>query len=262
MNCRLVVKWTVRPRSRDVRQKREQMRGVTIRLATFSIAARDSGSGFLGTAVSTKVPAVGSLCPFIRHGVGAVCTQAWVNPSLGPRILERIALSQSADQALRTVMTDETDREIRQVGVVDAAGHSAAFTGQGTDAWAGHQNGPDYSVQGNMLVSAETITAMAKVFETTTGMDLAERLMRVLEAGQAAGGDRRGKQSAALLVRGPEVYPLVDLRVDEHPDPVAELRRIFEVAKRELFPFIAALPTRERPAGDFARVRAAMAPKS
>lgn len=235
---------------------------MTIRLATFSIAARDASSGLLGTAVSTKVPAVGSLCPFIRHGVGAVCTQAWVNPSLGPRILDRIALSQSAEQALRGVMDGETDREIRQVGVVDALGRSAAFTGQGTDAWAGHQCGPDYSVQGNMLVSAETIAAMAATFESSTTFDLAERLMRVLEAGQEAGGDRRGKQSAALLVRGPEVYPLVDLRVDEHPEPVAELRRIFEVAKRELFPFIAALPTRERPAGDFARIRAAIAPKS
>ncbi len=159
-------------------------------------------------------------------------------------------------------MAGEIDCEIRQVGVVDASGRAAAFTGNATDAWAGHRTGANYSVQGNMLVGGATIDAMAKSFEGTVGLDLAERMMRVLEAGQAAGGDRRGRQSAALLVRGPEVYPLVDLRVDEHPDPVAELRRIFEVAKRELFPFISALPTKERPAGDFARVRAAMVPKS
>lgn len=234
---------------------------MAIRLATFSIAARDASSGLLGTAVSTKVPAVGSLCPFIRHGVGALCTQAWVNPSLGPRILDRIAAGETAADALQHEIETEIDRDIRQVGVVDAAGRSAAFTGAATDAWTGHRLGPDYSVQGNMLVGAATIDAMARSFEGSAGLDLAERVLRALEAGQAAGGDRRGRQSAALLVRGPEVYPLVDLRVDEHLDPVAELRRIFEVAKRELFPFIAALPSRERPAGDFARIRAAIAPK-
>lgn len=234
---------------------------MAIRLATFSIAARDEITGLLGIAVSTKVPAVGSLCPFIRHGVGAVCTQAWVNPSLGPRILDRLAEGASAADALDDVMTREVDRDIRQVGVVDAAGRAAAFTGSATDPWTGHRVGENYSVQGNMLVGAETIEAMAASFERSAALDLGERLMRALEAGQAAGGDRRGRQSAALLVRGPEVYPLVDLRVDEHTDPVAELRRVFEVAKRELFPFIAALPSRERPAGDFARIRAAIAPK-
>lgn len=235
---------------------------MAVKLATFSIAARAPETGFFGTAVSTKVPAVGSLCPFIRHNVGAVCTQAWVNPSLGPRILDQLEAGLSAKDALAAVMASEVDRDIRQVGVVDQAGRAAAFTGGATDAWTGHRTGENYSVQGNMLVSAVTVDAMAGTFEASAGQDLAERLMRVLEAGQAAGGDRRGRQSAALLVRGPEVYPLVDLRVDEHPDPVAELRRVFEVAKRELFPFIAALPSRAKPAGDFARIRAAIAPKS
>jgi uncharacterized Ntn-hydrolase superfamily protein len=232
-----------------------------LKLATFSIAARDAGSGLLGIAVSTKVPAVGSLCPFIRFGVGAVCTQAWVNPYLGPRILDRLAAGASAEQALEIEMAAEPDAEIRQVGVVDALGGSAAFTGPATDSWAGHRSGPDYSVQGNMLVSRATIQAMAESFESAAGEPLAERLLRALEAGQAAGGDRRGRQSAALLVRGAEVYAVADLRVDEHAEPVAELRRIFEVAKRELFPFLTALPTRANPRGDFARVRAAIAPK-
>ncbi len=241
-------------------------------LNTFSIAARDAASGQLGIAVSTKVPAVGSICPFIRFGVGAVSTQAWVNPYLGPRILDRLAAGETAGEALERVMAAEPDGALRQVGVVDAAGRAAAFSGAEIDAWSGHRSGPDYMVQGNMLVGADTVEAMAEAFIDTAGvnaagvdaagdMALGERLLRALEAGQAAGGDRRGRQSAALLVRGPEIYPVVDLRVDEHADPVAELRRIHEVAKRELFPFLAALPTRDNPRGDFDKVRAAMAPE-
>lgn len=232
-----------------------------LKLNTFSIVARDRGTGQLGIAVSTKVPAVGSMCPFIRFGVGAVSTQAWVNPYLGPRVLERLAQGADAQGALDAVIAEEVDSEIRQVGVVDADGRSAAFTGEGTDPWTGHRTGPDYSVQGNMLVDEHTVIAMAEAFVDTEGEPLAERLLQALEAGQEAGGDRRGRQSAALLVRGPEVYAVADLRVDEHPDPVAELRRIYEVARTELFPLVDALPTRDNPRGDFAAVRAAMGPK-
>ncbi len=159
------------------------------------------------------------------------------------------------------MISQETDAEIRQLGVVDARGGSAAHTGRDTDAWAGHRTGIDYSIQGNMLVGEDTIAMMEAEFLSATVPTLAERLLMALEAGQAAGGDRRGRQSAALIVRGREVFPLVDLRVDEHPDPVKELRRIFEVAKIELFPFVRALPTADNPSGDFAAVRAAMAPK-
>ena len=233
-----------------------------LNLTTFSIAARDAGNGTLGVAVSTKVPGVGGLCPFIRHGAGAVSTQAWVNPGLGPLILDRLQQGESAEEALDHVISRETDAEIRQLGVVDANGGSAAHTGRNTDAWTGHRTGPDYSVQGNMLVGEDTIAAMEAAFLQPSAEELAERLLTALEAGQAAGGDRRGRQSAALIVRGAEVFPLVDLRVDEHPDPVKELRRIFEVAKIELFPFVKALPTAQNPSGDFAAVRAAMAPKN
>ena len=234
---------------------------MALNLTTFSITARDSRDGTLGVAVSTKVPAVGSLCPFVRFGAGAVSTQAWVNPGLGPLILDRMAQGESADQALGHVIAGETDAELRQLGVVDANGGSAAFTGRDTDAWSGHRTGADYSVQGNMLVGEDTIAAMESVFLSAGAPTLGERLLMALEAGQAAGGDRRGRQSAAVIVRGPEVFPLVDLRVDEHSDPVKELRRIFEVAKIELFPFVKALPTAHIPRGDFAAVRAAMAPK-
>jgi uncharacterized Ntn-hydrolase superfamily protein len=232
-----------------------------MKLTTFSIAARCARTGELGVAVSTKVPAVGAICPFVRPGIGAVSTQAWVNPYLGPRILTELATGLSAEAALEKVIAHEIDREIRQVGVVDAQGGSAAHTGTQTDAWTGHRSGPDYSVQGNMLVSEATVTAMVDAFTRFATESLAERLMLVLEAGQTAGGDRRGRQSAALVVYGSEDYPLADLRVDEHRDPVAELRRIFEVAKKELFPFLCTLPTKANPRGNFATVQGAIAPK-
>ena len=233
---------------------------MALNLTTFSISGRDARDDSLGVAVSTKVPAVGGLCPFIRFGAGAVSTQAWVNPGLGPLILDRMERGEGAKEALGHVMATEIEADLRQVGVVDAKGGSAAFTGTDTDAWAGHRTGQNYSVQGNMLVGEDTVAAMETAFVAAETHPLGERLLLALEAGQAAGGDRRGRQSAAVIVRGPEAFPLVDLRVDEHSDPVAELRRIFEIAKIELFPFVAALPTRENPRGDFASVRGDMAP--
>ena len=160
-------------------------------------------------------------------------------------------------------MAAETEPELRQVGVVDAQGGSAAFTGAKTQGWSGHHCGPNYSIQGNMLVSEDAVAAMVTAFTTPCERQtLGERLLIALEAGQAAGGDSRGKQSAALIVRGLEVYPIVDLRVDEHSDPVNELRRIYEIARLELFPFVAALPTKENPRGNLSAIRADMAPKS
>lgn len=233
-----------------------------MKLTTFSIAARCARTGQLGVTVSTKVPAVGGICPFIEPGVGAVSTQAWVNPYLGPRILAELRIGRSAAEALDRVMGDEIDAEIRQVGVVDGQGGSAAFTGGGTDAWTGHRAGRDYSIQGNMLVSEETVAAMERAFLDAASESLAERLMRVLEAGQQAGGDRRGRQSAALKIYGAEDYPIVDLRADEHVEPVGELRRILEIAKRELFPFIEVLPTKQNPKGNLDAIRGVIGPKN
>jgi len=235
---------------------------MSMNLTTFSIVARCSQTGQLGVAVSTKVPAVGSLCPFVRARVGAVATQAWVNPYLGPRILGALAAGASAQSALRDAVAAEVDRELRQIGVVDRRGESAAFTGAETDPWTGHRTGSGFAVQGNMLVGEETLAAMVQSFGDSAELPLSERLARALEAGQAAGGDRRGRQSAALVVFGEEDYPLAELRVDEHADPVAELRRVFEVAKRELFPLVAALPTKRNPYGNFSAIRATFAPKS
>ena len=232
-----------------------------LKLSTFSIAARCSRTGQLGVAVSTKVPGVGGICPFIAPGIGAVATQAWVNPYIGVRLLDALRKGLPAKDALHSVMMDEIDRELRQVGVVDARGNSESFTGTSTDPWTGHRHGADYAVQGNMLVGEDTIAAMERAFLEAVQEPLGERLMLALEAGQKAGGDKRGRQSASVKVFGDEDYPIVDLRADEHADPVAELRRIFEVAKRELFPFIDVLPTKKNPKGNLDSIRAVMGPK-
>lgn len=218
---------------------------------TFSIVGRDAASGMLGVAVSTKVPAVGSIVPFVRAGVGAIASQAWNNPLLGIDGLDLLEQGHSAEETLRKLLEMDPQPELRQVLLVDALGRSAAHTGSATDPWCGHRVGENYAVAGNMLVGEAVITSMAEAFEANPEAPLAERLLQALEAGQAAGGDKRGRQSAALHVVASAPYPYLDLRVDEHPDPVAELRRIYEVAKKELLPFIEAMPTRSNPRGSF-----------
>ncbi len=215
-----------------------------IHLATFSIAARCARTGMFGVAVSTAVPAVGGLCPFAAPGVGAIATQSWVNPYLGIDGLPLLAEGKSAAETLETLIAGDEGRNVRQVGIVDAEGRSAAWTGSDCVPWCGHRTGPDYAVQGNMLTGEETIAAMEAAFLRTDALDLPERLLVALEAGQAAGGDKRGKQSAVIKVYWKEAYPWLDLRVDEHRHPVAELRRVFEVARHQLLPFVGGLPSR------------------
>ncbi|SFI15353.1 DUF1028 domain-containing protein [Methylobacterium brachiatum] len=227
-------------------------------LNTFSIAAHCSRTGQLGVAVASAVPAVGGLCPYIRAGIGAVTTQSWVNPYLALRILDGLAGGQTSDAALAAALETDDRSDLRQIGLVDAGGAAAAWTGAGCTAEAGHRTGPGYAVQGNMLAAPGVIDAMAWAFENGAGCDLDERLMRALEAGDDAGGDRRGKQSAALRIVAREDYPCLDLRVDEHAVPVAELRRILAVARRQLVPFVAAMPRRDGPAGALPEDVAAM----
>ncbi|HJW74777.1 MAG TPA: DUF1028 domain-containing protein [Thermoleophilia bacterium] len=203
------------------------------RLSTFSIAARDPGTGMLGVAVSSKAFSAGSLCPFVTAGVGAVATQAWVNPYLGPAILSLLSSGLGAQEALARALADDPQPELRQLNVVDALGRSATYTGSRTDPWCGGRRGTDYAVAGNILVSEATIDAMETAFLTVRGRDLADRLISVLEAGQEAGGDARGRQSAAVIVANRTQLPYLDLRVDDHPDPVAELRRLYRVAAED-----------------------------
>ena len=218
---------------------------------TFSIVARCAQTGQLGVAVSTAVPAVGAMCPYLHAQVGAVTTQSWVNPYLAIDALKRLAAGERAQQALDQVVQADPSAALRQLAIVDRHGETAVWTGPGCTGWAGHRRGAHYAVQGNMLTGEDTVNAMAAAFDasatTTANAPLAERLLSALEAGQAAGGDKRGRQSAALKVVGDEAYALLDLRVDEHPDPVAELRRVYGVAQRQLAPFVAGMPTRDDP---------------
>lgn len=220
-----------------------------LELNTFSIAARCDRTGMLGVAVSTAVPAVGAICPFVKPGVGAIATQSWVNPYLGIDGLKLLEQGKSAREALDLLIEGDAGRDDRQLGIVDAKGRAAAYTGASCVDWAGHEIGEGFSVQGNMLVGAATIAQMAKAAEASRPLDLPERLMLVLEAGQTAGGDKRGKQSAALKIFNVEEYPWLDLRVDEHRNPVAELRRILGVARHQLLPFVDGMPSRKNQLG-------------
>jgi uncharacterized Ntn-hydrolase superfamily protein len=220
-----------------------------LELNTFSIAAHCERSGMLGVAVSTAVPAVGGICPFIAPKCGAVSTQSWVNPYLGIDGIALMTKGMSAQAALDKLIADDPGRDVRQVGIVDKTGKSAAHTGQNCVPWAGHLTGMNFAVQGNMLAGSSTVEAMAAAFERAKELELPERLIVVLEAGQTAGGDKRGRQSAAVKVYWKEDFPYLDLRVDEHRHPVAELRRVFEVARHQLLPFVIGMPSRKDPLG-------------
>ncbi len=212
---------------------------------TFSIAARCPQSGMFGVAVSTAVPAVGAICAFGAPGVGAIATQSWVNPYLGIDGIELLKQGLSAQAALEQLIDQDPGREVRQLGIVDSQGRAASYSGTQCTSWVGDLTGPGYSIQGNMLTGGETLQAMDERFRSTEGLGFPERLVQVLEAGQSAGGDKRGRQSAAVKVWRTEEYPYLDLRVDEHTEPVNELRRVFEVARRQLLPFVEMMPTRE-----------------
>jgi uncharacterized Ntn-hydrolase superfamily protein len=219
------------------------------RLTTFSIVGRCERTGELGVAVSTADVAAGRMVTWAKAGVGAVATQSWPSLYLAIDALRLMESGSSAPDALEQVLADDPGREVRQVGIVDARGGSSSFSGAECTTWFGEVTGPNFAAQGNMLIRGETVTAMADAFRGSADLELAERLVRALEAGQGGGGDKRGRQCSALLVVDREEYPLWDLRVDEHPQPVAELRRIFEIAKLQLLPFVQGLPTRENPLG-------------
>jgi len=200
-------------------------------VATFSIVAFDPDTDALGVTVQSKFLAVGSVVPWARAGAGAVATQAMANFSYGPRGLDLMSRGKSAEETVEALISSDDEREHRQLGVVDAEGRAATFTGGECFEWAGGVVGENYAAQGNILVGRQTVEAMAKTFEDTSG-DLAGRLLAALDAGQAAGGDSRGKQSAALLVvregggYGGDNDRVVDLRVDDHPEPIRELIRL------------------------------------
>ena len=207
-----------------------RMRG----LSTFSIVAFDFQNGDLGVAVQSKFPAVGAVVPCAKAKAGAIATQAWANASYGPVGIKLLEEGLSAEEALRKLLADDSHPEVRQAAVVDAKGQVAAHTGSECLEWAGHVTGKGYSCQGNILSSSKVVESMARAYEETPG-DLIEKLLQALSAGQAAGGDRRGQRSAAILIvrdkAGYEGFSdrYVDLRVDDHATPIEELKRVFRV---------------------------------
>ncbi|HET8608002.1 MAG TPA: DUF1028 domain-containing protein [Gaiellaceae bacterium] len=202
---------------------------------TYSIAACDLEAGQWGVATQSKFLAVGSIVPWAEPGAGAIATQALANPRYGPDGLALLREGASAEDVVARLTAADEGRDERQVGVVDARGGSATYTGAGCLEWAGGVTGPGYAAQGNILVSEETVAALAVAFESTAGRPLAERLLEALAAAQAAGGDRRGQQSAALYVVERDggyaglTDVVVDLRVDDHEAPVPELARLYDL---------------------------------
>jgi uncharacterized Ntn-hydrolase superfamily protein len=205
------------------------------RVATFSIVGFDPATGDLGIAVESRFFAVGAVVPWAKAGVGAIATQSFANTTFGPQGLDLLAQGKSAQETLDLLLRADPQAEQRQAGIVDAQGRPATWTGARCNAWAGGKSGPHYTAQGNILAGKEVVEAMAKSFEASSGSPLADRLVQALAAGQAAGGDSRGQQSAALLVvRAKGGYGgyndrYIDLRVDDHPKPIEELARLLQL---------------------------------
>lgn len=208
---------------------------------TFSIVAFDPATGDLGVAVQSKYFGVGSVVPWAKAGVGAVATQARARVSFGPEGLRLMEAGKSSSEASETLLAGDPQREVRQLAMVDAQGKPAAHTGSKCNEWAGHRVGPHFAVQGNLLAGDTVVPAMAEAYERAQkieGSELADWLLAALEAAQAAGGDRRGQQSAAMLVVRADGGPggdndrYIDLRVDDHDSPIGELRRLLELHKK------------------------------
>lgn len=216
---------------------------------TWSILARDPASGTLGVAVATRFFAAGALCPHVEGGVGALCTQALVNPIYAIEGLAMLRAGRPPAEVVAALTAADAGREVRQLHVLDAAGRIAQHTGAACVPWAGAVTGRDCSVAGNMLAGPAVVEATARAYEAAAaaGMEMAERLLRALEAGEAAGGDARGRQSAALKVASRDPYPDLDLRVDDHADPLAELRRLFRRSKARYAIYRRFLPGRDHP---------------
>lgn len=216
---------------------------------TWSIIARDAATGQIGVAVSTCAFAVGARVPFVATGVGAIATQAFVNPYYGYRGLELLRASASAEDVVRILTANDEGRADRQLHLMDRRGRFAAHTGATCVDWCGHLIRDDFSVAGNMLAGPRVIEETAKAFAANANLDLARRFLVALKAGEEAGGDKRGKQSAAILIHDNEEYPRVDLRVDDSPDPLAELTRLEEVSWRRFMHFRKFMPSQARPSG-------------
>jgi uncharacterized Ntn-hydrolase superfamily protein len=216
---------------------------------TWSIIAIDGASGQIGIAVATRFFAVGARVPHIAAGFGAVATQALVNPYYGIDGVKLLRDGKNPQDIITTLLAADSGRESRQLHIMDVQGRIAAHTGTDCVDWCGHLDGDGFSIAGNMLANGEVLEETAKAYIANDNRPFAQRLIAAMKAGEAAGGDKRGKQSAALLIHGTEEWSALDLRVDDHLDPLAELVRLEEVSRERWVHFRKFLPTRRNPAG-------------
>jgi len=215
---------------------------------TWSLLARET-DGTFGVAIASKFFAVGALCVHTQRGVGAVSTQALMNPLLGPLGLKFMQSGLTSQQVMHDLLQTDAGREQRQVHVLPLHGEAVAHTGTSCIDWCGHVSGQNFSIAGNMLAGPQVLAETARVFQATAGMPLAERLILAMQAGEDAGGDKRGKQSAALRIHADEDYLQLDLRVDDHEDPLLELQRLYDKSLERFQPFLSCLPGRHNPVG-------------
>jgi len=215
---------------------------------TWSIAARD-GDGTFGVAIASRFFAVGALCVHTRRKLGALATQALMNPLYGPQGIELLAAGASAEDVVRRLIDADEGRAQRQLHVIGASGRPAAWTGEQCIDWCGHAVHDDFSVAGNMLAGPEVLDATVAAFVASRGRPLGERLLAAMAAGDAAGGDKRGKQAAALRLHGDDDYPRLDLRVDDDAEPIDELRRLYDKSFERFQPFVACLASSRDPVG-------------
>ena len=216
---------------------------------TWSIIARDSVTGQFGIAVATKFFAVGARVPHIAAGIGGVATQALINPYYGIDGVKLLREGKSPQDIVTALLAGDAGRESRQLHIMDGHGRIAAHTGKDCVDWCGHVKGDGFSVAGNMLAGAQVVDDTAKAYAANKDLPFAQRLLAAMRAGEAAGGDKRGKQSAALLIHDKDEWAALDLRVDDHADPLAELDRLEHVSRERWVHFRKFLPTRENPAG-------------
>jgi len=216
---------------------------------TWSIIARDSATGQFGIAGATRFFAVGARVPYIAAGIGAIATQALVNPYYGIDGLRLLREGRQPDEIIKTLIAADSGQASRQLHVMDASGRIASHTGRDCIDWCGHVEGKGFSIAGNMLAGAAVLDDTAAAYVANEKMPFARRLLAAMRAGEAAGGDKRGKQSAALLIHDEEEWSALDLRVDDHADPLAELERLEAVSRERWVHFRKFLPTRQNPAG-------------
>jgi uncharacterized Ntn-hydrolase superfamily protein len=216
---------------------------------TWSIIARDRNTGQFGIAVATRFFAVGALAPHLKSGVGAIATQALINVFYGIEGLRLLEQGVSAKEVVAKLIAADSGRDHRQVHVIDAQGGTAAHTGKSCVDWCGDFAGNDFSVAGNMLAGPRVVADTAAAYTENAALSFPRRLIAAMRAGEAAGGDKRGKQSAALLIHDTEEWPALDLRVDDHPDPLSELTRLERVSRERWVHFRKFLPSRDNPAG-------------